>query len=157
LAGAWTNNDFLADGFDAPDGAWREHISLVIPEYIVAETFWRVLEHPWNIENELAGLWIENQEPYRFYLLEGDLAQGVGMAIHPWEPDGQSHPWEPLEPDSDTNHPSFGKRFYLRFEVVPSDNMWNEQVRVQKFLTADEARNGFTDEAVTYWRGFRYP
>jgi glucose-1-phosphate adenylyltransferase len=155
LAGAWTNNDFLTDGFDLPDGEWREHISLVVPAYINQETFWRVLEHPLNVENNMVGLWVENQIPHRFYLLEGDVSKGAGMAIHPWDlGDGRS--WEPLEPDSATNHPSIGKRWYFRFEVTSHRDMWQEEVTIERYRSEGAARAGFTDAAVVYKRGFHY-
>jgi hypothetical protein len=155
IEGSWSKTDAPSPGYDDTANWWRS-ISIVSPDYLNAETYWRVLDHPWNKENNYVGMYIENDTEYRFYLLDGDLSSGVAMAILDSEYMAEDDPvWRPLRPETATNHPSVGKRHYFRFEVEGKRNMWNESLTIERFSSIEAARAGFTDRAVEYRRGLR--
>lgn len=160
LAGGWRREDTSeAEHLPGAEIDWSL-LSLFPYDVLNQETYWRVIEHPWNQENGFIGLFrssevgIPSDEPLfpgeplgesRFYLLEGDLTAGIAMIISRWE-------WRPLDPEDATNHPSIGERRYLRFEVSPGEAVWSDTLTIQGFLTEDDARGDFTDAAVAYRR-----
>lgn len=134
-------------------------LSLFPTAVLNEDTYWRVIEHPWNVEQQFVGLFVETErlaptetplyagEPLgqsRLYLVDGDLTAGVAMIISRWE-------WQPLEPDGEDNHPSVGERRYLRFEIEAEDSD-RDGLTIEGFEGAEGAIAGFTDEAVVYRR-----
>lgn len=168
LEGSWIREG--GRGFHA-EGFWWEVLAFVGRDHLSTETYWHVLDHPWNVENDLRGLFLENQtgdepetplydistvgQPFlesRFYLLEGDLEDGIAMIIARYVTEGARHPWRPLGPDIDAhdNHPSAGARRYLRFTVHADGG--GDVLTIQGFTTLDGARAGFTADAQRYRR-----
>lgn len=176
IEGVWVRPDLGGEAFHG-GGSWWGIINLVNKEHTNEETYWRVLEHPWNVANNLVGLFIEDtggdqpdqplydvtdvMEPFgksRFYLVDGDLSDGIAMIIKVRGGEFATHVWLPLEPDTEENHPSIGARRYLRFQVMRADNSRDETLKIEGFLTEADARNGFTEEAQLYLRdpGYLY-
>lgn len=175
LEGGWIREAEVREVTD--NGAYREWygtekdgslVALFPNDILNGDTYWRVIDHPWNQENTFVGRFAESEigttpeiplypgetlGRCRFYLLDGDLGGGIALIIRDWE-------WRPLDPISETNHPSIGERRYLRFAVFPGEDSVRDTLKLQGFMTEDEARSGFTDKAIVYSRyrslGYEY-
>lgn len=122
-------------------------INFLGADQLHTDTYWRVIEHPWNGENQLAGLFTEMEwetspdvplydvEPLgnsRLYLLDGDLSAGTANIVRDWE-------WDPRKPDSTDSHPSIGKNRYLVFEVASRDTVYDDTLTILGF-TPEQGR-----------------
>lgn len=159
LGGVWFLDE-LDDPFHDMDTQWGM-LNFMDLDHVHAETYWRVLDHPWNRDNGFAGLFTEktgerrpDPAPYagdplgtgsRFYLLDGSLSDGVAMIVRDWE-------WDPLEPDSAENHPAHGEQRYLRFRVDSGETVHGDSLRLQGFDDESSARAGFTGDGTWFRR-----
>lgn len=160
LAGLWCRDDLASDELFPPVNHWGL-INFVGIDNLHTDTFWRVLEHPWNQEQGFAGLFTEavsyqgdppvplyDGEPIaqfgsRLYLLEGDLSAGVAMIVEPR--------WDPLDAENEHNHPSVGERRYLRFVVEAGADRWGDRLHITGAHERNALEEG-VDDALTYRR-----